>query len=176
MFWTSCIVCFFVWLGSFAFIHLWLTCMMSSICEIVESFSFGFLVVSTWTRNIIFVYIVITAMLKEARMSLSVLEIVSLSFNILILLTFWILLKMWKFSKEFVEARTIENSQINYRIETYKTKQNNRVYKVIDKDTDKKIFDSKTFQSKLNLDREILRSYDNLDEIVGKSLWTDNNI
>jgi len=83
---------------------------------------------------------------------------------------------MWKFSKEFVEARTIENSQINYRIETYKTKQNNRVYKVIDKDTDKKIFDSKTFQSKLNLDREILRSYDNLDEIVGKSLWTDNNI
>jgi hypothetical protein len=78
--------------------------------------------------------------------------------------------KLGQFSNEFVEARTIENNKIHYRIETYKTKMNKRVFKVIDKDNDKKIYTSESFSSKLNLDRDVLRKYENLDEVVGVSL------
>gem|GEM_PF-4133188 len=47
------------------------------------------------------------------------------------------------------------------------------MYKVIDMDTDKKIFSSTPFQSKLNLDREVLRKYENVDEIFGKKVMED---
>jgi hypothetical protein len=87
-----------------------------------------------------------------------------------------VLFKIGKFSKEFVEARTIENSKIHYRIETYKTKMNNWMYKVIDMDNDKKIFTSKSFNSKLNLDRDVLRKYENLDEVVGTKTTLDEVI
>lgn len=106
-------------------------------------------------------------MFQSIVQSFSWLELVSLSINIILLLIFLILFKIGKFSKEFVEARTIENSLINYRIETFKTKMNNWMYTVIDKDNDKRIFTSKPFNSKLNLDREVLRKYENLDEVMG---------
>lgn len=106
-------------------------------------------------------------MLHSLIQSFSWLELVSLSINIILLLIFLVLFKIGKFSKEFVEARTIENSQINYRIETFKTKMNNWMYTVIDKDSDRRIYTSNSFNSKLNLDREVLRKYENLDEVVG---------
>ena len=109
-------------------------------------------------------------MLQRVWESLSLLEIVSLAINIILIVTFFVLFKLGKFSKEFVEARTIENSKIHYRIETYKTKMNNWVYKVIDMDNDKKVYTSGVFQSKLNLDREVLRKYENLDEVIGNQM------
>lgn len=95
------------------------------------------------------------------------LELVSLWLNFILLLIFFILYKIGKFSNEFVEARTIENSKIHYRIETYKTKFNEWLYKVIDKDKDKVIKKSKKFSSKLNLDRDVLRTYENADQVIG---------
>ncbi len=41
------------------------------------------------------------------------------------------------------------------------------MYTVIDKDSDRRIYTSNSFNSKLNLDREVLRKYENLDEVVG---------
>lgn len=106
----------------------------------------------------------------------STLEIVSLGLNIVLLLIFFIYYKIGKFSNEFIEAKTIENGKINYRIETYKTKFNEWVYKVIDKDKDKVIKKSKKFTSKLNLDREILRTYENADQVIGVGVAESNEL
>lgn len=107
---------------------------------------------------------------REWIAQLSWLEMISLWLNIIFLIYFLVMYKLGQFSNEFVEARTIENNKIHYRIETYKTKMNKRVFKVIDKDNDKKIYTSESFSSKLNLDRDVLRKYENLDEVVGVSL------
>ncbi len=107
------------------------------------------------------------SILQSFRNSLSWLEIISLTLNLVFLITFFIYYKIGKFSNEFIEARTIENHKIHYRIETYKTKFNKRLYKVIDKDKDRTIKTSQTFSSKLNLDRDVLRTYENADEVIG---------
>lgn len=106
----------------------------------------------------------------------SVLEIVSLGLNVILLLIFLILYKIGKFSNDFVEAKTIENTKMHYRIETYKTKFNERLYKVIDKDKDKVIKKSKKFTSKLNLDRDILRTYENADQVIGVGVAESNEL
>lgn len=108
-----------------------------------------------------------TTFFQHLFQSFTWLELISIALNIILLLTFFTLYKIGKFSNEFVEARTIENSKIHYRIETYKTKFNERIYKVIDKDKDKLIKKSGKFSSKLNLDRDILRTYENADQVIG---------
>jgi hypothetical protein len=107
---------------------------------------------------------------------LSGLEIISLSVNIILLIIFFVYYKIGKFSNEFIEAKTIENNKIHYRIETYKTKLNEWLYKVVDKDKDKIIKKSKKFTSKLNLDREILRTYENADQVIGVGITESNEL